>query len=141
MIRLLNGTPKDFIEIREITKTLIEDANPSVKSGVMGRLGRMYRDGKGVEKDLDKAIEWMRKAAKRNTVWESELINMLWKRGTPDDLAELKSVVENGAAEGKAYAFLWIGRMYRDGKGVEKDLDQAIEWMRRAAEEKYGWNP
>jgi TPR repeat protein len=137
---LTSGTPKDFIEIREITKTLIENANPSVKSGVMGRLGRMYRDGKGVEKDLDKAIEWMRKAAKRNTVWESELINMLWKRGTPDDLAELKSVVENGAAEGKAYAFLWIGRMYRDGKGVEKDLDQAIEWMRRAAEEKYGWS-
>jgi TPR repeat protein len=29
-------------------------------------LGRMYRDGKGVEKDLDKAAEWMRKMSNNN---------------------------------------------------------------------------
>ena len=32
-----------------------------------------------------------------------------------------------------------IGKAYRDGRGVEKDLNKAAEWMRKAAEKNVGW--
>jgi len=121
-------------------KDIAETAAGEGDIGAMGRLGRMYRDGKGVEKDLDKAIEWMRKAAERNPNWKNEFMYMLWKRGTLEDLRELNGNAEKGAAEGNAFALQWLGRMYRDGKGVEKDLDKAIDMMRKTAEKIQGWS-
>ena len=52
----------------------------------MARLGRAYRDGRGVEKDIDKAISWMHKAAKINFKWERELNDLLQKYGDSKDL-------------------------------------------------------
>jgi hypothetical protein len=100
----------------------------------------MYRDGKGVEKDLDKAIEWMRKATEKNPVCKNEFIDVLWRRSNSEDLRELRSSIEEGVAEEDLNALQWFSRMYRDGKGVEKDLDKAIDLMRKVADKKYGWS-
>jgi TPR repeat protein len=41
----------------------------------MGRLGRAYREGRGVEQNPEKAAEWMRKAAGKNVGWaQKELL-------------------------------------------------------------------
>jgi FOG: TPR repeat, SEL1 subfamily len=39
----------------------------------MGRLGRMYRDGKGIEKNAEEAIKWMQMATEKNVDWMKEL--------------------------------------------------------------------
>ena len=106
----------------------------------MGRLGRAYRDGKGVEKDLDKAAEWMRKAADKDVDWaKNELFDILWRIGTPESYEEMISVVTEFADKGDGNAMGRLGRAYRDGKGVEKDLNKAAEWMRKAADKNVGW--
>jgi len=107
-------------------------------AGAMGRLGRMYRDGKGVEKNLDLAIEWMRIAAETRPV-KNELMDMLWMRGNPEDYTEMRDVALTAVKEEDAGAMGRLGRMYRDGKGVEKDVNKAIDWMRIAAEKKIDW--
>ena len=127
----------DLIEMKTVAEEYAREGN----ADSMLRLGRMYRDGKGVEKDLDKAIDMMRKTAEKIQGWSrNELVDMLWKRGTPEDFEEMKSVAETAAGEGDIGAMGRLGRMYRDGKGVEKDLDKAIEWMRKAAEKNPIWN-
>ena len=53
-------------------KEMIEYGMPLAESGnaeMQGRIGRAYRDGKGVEKDLAKASEWMKKAADQKLWW------------------------------------------------------------------------
>lgn len=48
-----------------------------------------------------------------------------------DIFLQMKSYAEQGYAEAQYY----LGMMYDDGKGVERDPIQAAEWYRRAAEQ------
>lgn len=47
-----------------------------------------------------------------------------------DIFLQMKSYAEEGYAEAQYY----LGMMYDDGKGVERDATLAAEWYRRAAE-------
>ncbi len=82
----------------------------------------------------------MRKAGEKNVGWaKNELFDILWGIGTPESMSEMIKVAENFAAQGNPNAMGRLGRAYRDGKGVEQDLDKAAEWMRKAAEKNVGW--
>ena len=100
----------------------------------------MYRDGKGVERDLDKAIALMRQAANKNIGWaKNELIDLLLKRNQEEDLNEAFELASDFSTKGDPSATGRLARMYRDGKGVEKDLNKAIELMRQAADSNILW--
>ena len=99
-------------------------------------LARIYRDGRGVEKNLDEAIRLMRKAVElEGPVWaENELSAMLWERGLPEDDRDLKILSENLICKENVFGYVRLSRIYRDGRGVEKNLDEAIRLMRKAVE-------
>jgi lipopolysaccharide cholinephosphotransferase len=67
----------------------------------MGRLGRAYRDGKGVEKDLNKAIEWMRKASEQGLSWAKwELCDLLLSDKTDEGFREtIREIFSNNGAK------------------------------------------
>jgi hypothetical protein len=50
----------------------------------------------------------------------------VWAQGTSD----VRTLAEQGDAE----AQFVLGSMYRDGQGVEKDLEETLRWWQRAAE-------
>ena len=110
-----------------------DDANAMI------RLARMYRDGEGVEKDVDKSIEWFKKASDGYPKWVAEATDVLLKTTDAHNweyaFIKCSKVAGNHSAPAglKAGVMGRLGRMYRDGKGVEKDLDKAIEWMRKAS--------
>ena len=141
-----NTSPRKYINAinnldaeygQKIRKILTQYLDGSVSAGHMGRA---YRDGKGVEKDLDKAAEWMRKASNAGIGWaKNELFDILWRIGTPESYREMISVATAFAELGDGNAMGRIGRAYRDGKGVEKDLDKAAEWMRKAMDKAWLW--
>ena len=119
-----------------LNKELSEEGNPDA----MIRLSGMYRDGKGVDKDIDRAIEWMAKVADEDIGWaKNELVDLLLKRGTGSDIEEAFGICSQSAATGDVGAMGRLGRMYRDGKGVDKDIDRAIEWMTKAADRGIAW--
>jgi len=131
---LERGNEDDIIEMKKITLNCISIGNERA----MGRLGRMYRDGKGVDKNNILAIEWMRKAADKNPIWTNELTDILLKSSESKyhtEAFERCSVISqtNAGAMGR------LGRMYRDGKGVDKNNILAIEWMRKAADKNPIW--
>ena len=101
--------------------------------------GRIYRDGLGVEADLSKATSYMRSAVEQD-VWVAvgEFIDLLWRVATPESYSEAFDCIEKYVARGYEGAIVRLGRAYRDGKGVEKDLDKAAEWMRKAADKNAG---
>jgi hypothetical protein len=53
--------------------------------------------------------------------------------GLKQDLAESFRWYRLAAEQGSVYAQLMLGRMYRDGKGVPANRNEAIRWLQRAA--------
>jgi TonB family protein len=47
------------------------------------------------------------------------------------------AVLANAAAKGNAAAQYALGRRYEKGEGVEKSLDEAMQWYERAAKQEY----
>lgn len=84
--------------------------------GVM--LENKYSTGKNIKKEKDwdsvkkEAITWLLRAAKNSHVNALELLTK--HQGEPDVCYEL-------------------GMMYAQGQGVQKNLGQAVEWLRKAA--------
>ncbi|MBR4225959.1 MAG: sel1 repeat family protein [Candidatus Methanomethylophilaceae archaeon] len=99
-------------------------------------LGRMYRDGKGVERDMDKAIEWMRKAADWNPeTFVREFSELLLSTGRGQDAEEaMRRCKERYEESGSPLYAKIIAGMYRDGKGAPKDMDKAVRWIRKVAD-------
>lgn len=115
----------------EITEESISIATELAESGeviAMKYLSRAYRNGKGVEKDLDKAIIWIRKAIKADSGSKIDLYVTLRLRGNTEDFFEL----EGFANKGDSIAARNLSLMYFDGKGVDSDLDKAARWMKKA---------
>ena len=128
----------------ETDKEMFDFALPLAKKGrkdLQGRVARMYRDGRGVPKDLDAAIEWMKKAADQNLAWAKwEYFDLLWRKNTPESL---KTMIEYGQSEsdkGNMQLRARMGRAYRDGKGVPKDLRKAADLMKETHKGKPNWS-
>ena len=101
----------------------------------MRKLSYMHRDGKGTAKDIDKAIEWLRRSAELgDDRIKDEFVGALLKRASLEDFREAHDICVLLAEKDNRNAMFRLGRMYRDGKGTAKDIDKAIEWMRRSAE-------
>jgi len=122
---------------------MIEFARPVAENGdkeMQGRMGRAYRDGRGVDKDPETAIEWMRKASDQHLAWATnELFDMLWDTGESGCFEEMIDVITPLAESGNGNAMRRLSHAYRDGKGVEQDLAQARLWLERAAEKNNKW--
>lgn len=135
---LERGNNEDLEEAFDVALNYATNGFP----GVNIRLARMYRDGKGVKKDLNKAIEWMQIACKNEEQWSwNELIDLL-KISSDRDLKMAYEVALDYAERGDPGANVRLARMYYHGRGTEKDHDMAIEIMRIAANKgnKYGKN-
>ncbi|MBP5735657.1 MAG: sel1 repeat family protein, partial [Candidatus Methanomethylophilaceae archaeon] len=117
-------------------KEMIDVIAPLVEEGdgiAMKRMGRAYRHGKGVEADLDKALEMMKAAHKLRTRGTSvELFDIYWAIGTPEAYKSMIPIVKPLADKGNVPAMVRMARAYRDGKGVKKNLDESMRLYDKA---------
>lgn len=110
-----------------------------------------YSKGTGVKRDLAKAEEWY-KAAKNS--WKKSFVKSaaklylqlaenslkpLRKSYDPDsyDYPAAAEILRQPAEQGQARAQFYLGNCYRNGIGVNENLDEAIKWYKKAAEQGY----
>lgn len=106
-------------------------------------MGVMYNTGRGMEKeDLHLAHTWYARAASQGDVMASKNRDVIevvfiakgveaYNAGDYDTaLAEFTALVEAGYAAAQRE----MGKMYAEGKGVEKNDAEALKWYRLAAE-------
>ena len=96
----------------------------------------IYANGKGVQKDMDKARKWYEKAAKQdNGAAQYNLAQIYHSAGQSDPHGYEKArywyekAVESGIME----AHNNLAALYIDGKGVKKDQQKAFDLFQKAA--------
>ena len=87
------------------------------------------RDGKGVPKDIDKAIEILRPISGESQWAAKELLSALFMKNSPDDYAERIQLAKKLSEAGDINSTIRMALCYRDGKGVSKDPFMALYYL------------
>lgn len=100
------------------------------------RLGERLLDGDGVVADLAMARKWLTMAGQQGHL----LAGLAWRQAE-HEAEQLAAVPADAVArtrrlagEGDAEAMRDLGLMYRDGRGIARDDDEAIAWLGKAAD-------
>ena len=93
----------------------------------------------GLEKNREAAIRWYRKAADQGHLGAQirtghMLLGADGMGDGPQSSAEAVSWFRKAADQGSESAYLWLGLIYADGRGVPKDSTAAATWFREAAD-------
>ena len=102
------------------------------------RLGAMLLDGMGVETDEAAATQYLRSAAEvGNSNAQYRLAKLALSREPRNEaeIAEAIALLEKAAGSGNAQAMFALGKLFRDGDGVEQDPAHAMELFVAAAEQ------
>ncbi|MDE0350241.1 MAG: hypothetical protein OXM56_11125 [Gammaproteobacteria bacterium] len=91
-------------------------------------LGRMYSEGRGVDRDRDAALHWWSEAAQRGNREAQVLVYV------PDDIPDPPKVPAVGPD-----AWFGLGVLHAAGDVVEEDPAAAIRWFERAAHAGDAW--
>ncbi len=100
-------------------------------------LGIMFDQGRGVARDRESAIGWLRKASEQGmTRAMHNLANIyISGEGAAPDYDEALKWLRLAAEKGLARSQYTLGKMYSYGLGVAPDEAQAMTWYRKAAEQ------
>lgn len=103
--------------------------------------------GKGTERDMTKGIKWCKRGANAGSPRCQCWLASLYAHGCDVDnyCAEpvepnIRKAIEwytKSAQGGYPIAQIELAQHYLDGKGVEKDVKQAVMWLEKAAEKKF----
>ena len=103
------------------------------------RLGKSYLQ-KNNESDLEKAIELFREAALKGSRWGTiELFDCLWKKNDTRSSLEMVHFITPFADMGDAGALGRLGRAYREGRGIPRNLHMAAQLFSKAAQINTNW--
>jgi len=116
---------------RELWMPLANDGYAKAQAN----LGWMYQTGKGVQKDLKKAVEWYLKAAKQDHAIAKNNLGVMHENGwgTKKNLKRAAYWYREAASTGYSYGQYNYGKMLLDGAGVDKNPKEAAYWLGLAA--------
>jgi len=103
-------------------------------------LGKMYRYGKGDEilQDYDETIFWYRQAAKQghymSILYLEDLLIDIGRNTSKDD-SNILEWLKKSANSGKHEAQEDLAVRYFNGNGVDKNLDEAKRWFKKASDQ------
>ena len=100
-------------------------------------MGKNYLDGKGVEKNFNKAFDSLLKSANFGYAPAQLLLGVIYDygRGLETNYAEAVKWFRKAADQGNAQAQCYLGVMYEKGQGVELNYAEAVKWSRKAADQ------
>ncbi|GET04602.1 kinase-like domain-containing protein [Rhizophagus clarus] len=108
----------------------------------MYHLGNCYKNGEGVEIDYNKALELFKRSSEGGCPEGITLLECCYNYGieTEIDLQKSFELYQKSANLGEKVAQYNLGFMYENGDGITndmKDINKAIYWYRKSANQKY----
>ena len=122
---------RDYEEAMKWFKKAADRGCPVAQRSV----GKMYENGRGVQKDCGEAMKWYKRAAGANDIWVMRYIGGLYREGcgVPKDCEEAIRWYKKALEAGSRGALTEIGDTYRRCDTV-KNLQEAINWYNKAGE-------
>ena len=99
-------------------------------------LATTYQDGKGVSKDIKKAILWHKKASNGGNLSATKALAILYYLGAkdlPKDANMSFGYYLKAARKGDRESAYNVGYMYENGFGSKRDISKAIYWYNISA--------
>ena len=102
-------------------------------------LAVLYLSGRGVERDVAKALDLHRKAADQGLVAAEHGLGVFYYQGmgVKQDYAEALKWFGRAAAKGFAESEFNLGVMYFNSEGVRRDEIEVVKWISLAAARKF----
>lgn len=102
-------------------------------------LAILYLTGRGVKRDLSKAVEWHLKAAAQGLPAAEHGLGVIYYQGlgVKQDYAQALVWFRRAAAKGFADSEFNIGVMYFNSQGVRRDDFEVVKWVTLAASRKF----
>lgn len=99
-------------------------------------IGLMYEKGLGVEKDINRAVDWYAKAGGKGFADAEYRLGEIYYLGqeVKRDPVRAYRLLNQAAIQGVAKAQYYIGRMYLEGDGVPREFRKARRWLHLAAD-------
>mgnify|MGYP000464249255 FL=1 len=100
------------------------------------KLGKMFLNGDGVEKDITKAVEWLKQAALEENEFAEYALGRIYLKGAEvekDDVVAEEYLLK-AANRGNKYAAYLLGKEYLSGETFGKDAENAEKYLLKAAE-------
>lgn len=105
------------------------------------RLAVQYAYGMGIEKNEDKALDYLWKAVKNNPDDANALchMGMFYEEGIGIEasMEQAMTCYRQAAEMGDPMAYFALGMCYFYGNGTAENTETALEWVQKAAEQNY----
>ena len=118
-------------------RKLLEEPSGRGNKEAMYELAFMYKQGQGCEADNANYVYYMRIAAEAGDSAAQLCYGMMLRDGSDGvekNRQQATHYFKLSAEKGHDQSAMALYRMYKDGKGIPKDLDEAKRWLKKAAE-------
>ncbi|KAL0245929.1 hypothetical protein GEMRC1_007145 [Eukaryota sp. GEM-RC1] len=104
------------------------------------RLSTCYRDGTGVEKNLEESLRLLRIAVELGNCGAMKRLGAIYEKGEgiEKDRCEAFRYYNMAAEAGSSQALCRLGLMYKQGTGVDKNYQKSFDYFQKSAELNYG---
>lgn len=126
---------------QERFRTALEWLTEAAEAGLVHaqyKLGKIYRDGRGVEKDALLAAAWLTRAAEQDSDAAAYALGVLLLtggEGLAKDVSATVSWLRRSAEGGNQYAQYRLGRLLLQGEEVPREIEEAVRWLTVSAEQ------
>lgn len=115
----------------------IAEQREKKKDYLQYRIGKLFSYGFGVEPSHEKAAEWFEKAVEEENPFAAFSLAGLYRcgQGVPQNEERAFTLYQMAAEDERhpnAFAMYELGRMYREGRGTERDSVRSRQWFKRA---------
>ena len=99
------------------------------------KIGEYYYEGKVVDKDYNKAVEYFSKAAEQDNSTAQYMLSVCYQMGmgVNKDMNQVAYWSQKAAEGGNVTAMYNLANCYYYGRGIEKDYHKALHWYTKAA--------
>ena len=119
-------------------KLFVEAANGGITVAKY-KLGKMFLNGDGVEKDIEKAVGWLNQATLEENEFAEYALGRLYLKGEEieKDTISAEDYLLKAASRENKYAAYLLGKEYLSGENFGKDVEKAVEYLKLAAEKDF----